>query len=567
MLKELRVRNFAIVEDGHLKIGAGMTAFTGETGAGKSLLFDAVTLLLGGKARSHLVRTDAASAEVEGVFDLSRDPAKKKLAAELGFDIEADDGDLLFIRREISSGGEAGRNRTWIQGKSATRAQLQNLLGGWVEVSGQHEFLRLGREDYILGVVDQYGSLREESREFEAAYDQHSALIEEFEKATAEQQDRASRIGYLSYLVEELEKAGVSPEAEQEEERLLTLRAKLGNFEKVQRGLETVRAQIDGSEGDEASAGALVRIQTATRELMNLSDFGEEFRQLATRLEQAEEVLSEFSLHLNKMASSLEADPESLEEAESRLSLLNRVKRKYAKEVAELVSMLGEAREELKRLENVDERISGLQTRLDKSQTNLDRLATRLHERRQQAAGALGKAWEKDLRQLGMKQARLNLEVSRLDAFRSTGFTRIESLFSANPGETLRPLGKVASGGELSRILLSLKHIVAGRSEIGIYLFDEVDAGIGGETAHAVAARLKGIAKDNQVVVVTHLAQIAATSHDQFRIQKVTEKGKTRTVIEKVTRDERTEEIARMLGDTGSRAAQKLAKELLGKNA
>lgn len=568
MLRELKVKNFAIVEDGRLQLGAGMTSFTGETGAGKSLLFDAVTLLLGGKARSHLVRTGASSAEVEGVFDLSKDSHKRSLAAELGFEIEEEDDHLLFVRREISGGNDAGRNRVWIQGRSATRSQLQQLLGDWVEVSGQHEFLKLGNEDYILGIVDQYGDLREEARLFEVAYEAHAQLLTGLEQAKSEQENRVHRAGYLRFQIEELEKAGISPEAAQEEERLLALRAKLGSLERVQRALDVARGNVDGFEsGDESSAGALARVQAAARELASLSDLGEEFRDLVVRLDQASEVLSDFSAAIGRIAASLEADPESLEAAESQLSQLNRVKRKYQSDVPALVEALASARAELERLESSEERVSDLQEKLVQSQEKLVKQARRLHARREESAVALAKSWEKDLKLLGMKQARLQLKVSELIECRSTGLSRVEALFTANVGEEPRPLGKVASGGELSRILLALKHIVAGRSEIGIYLFDEVDAGIGGETAHAVASRLRGIAKDNQVVVVTHLAQIAATSHEQFRIRKMTEKGKTRTVIEKMDREDRAEEIARMLGDTGSRAAQKLARELLAKNA
>ncbi|MBS1985478.1 MAG: DNA repair protein RecN [Bdellovibrionales bacterium] len=562
MLKELKVRNFAIVEDGRLEFDLGLTAFTGETGAGKSLLFDAVTLLLGGKARSQMVRTGANSAEVEGVFDLSQDDAKRALAAELGFEVDGDEGHLLFIRREISA-LDTAKNRVWIQGKSATRSQLQSLLGDWVEVSGQHEFLRLGREDYILHVVDQFGQLSGEADQFAKAFALHSELVTEFQTARTDHTQRATRIDFLRFQAEELERAGVGPDAALEEERLLSLRARLGNIDRIGRALESARRRLEGSDADGDAPGALTQLQSALRELGTLQELGEEFRELVVGLEQVESQLGEWASRVNRMAAQLEADPESLEQAESKLSLMMRVKRKYGREMAELGDMLAESRAELLRLENSDERLAELEARCESSKQALTKLADKLHARRVEAAAVLAKAWEKDLRALGMKQARLKLEVSRLADFRESGVTRVEALFSANAGESERSLGKVASGGELSRILLALKHIVAGRSEIGIYLFDEVDSGIGGETAHAVAARLRGIAEENQVIVVTHLAQIAAASHAQFRIRKVTEKGKTRTLISPIEDKERSEEIARMLGDTGSKAAQKLAKELL----
>jgi DNA repair protein RecN (Recombination protein N) len=561
MLRELRVKNFAIVEDGALELGAGMTAFTGETGAGKSLLFDAVTLLLGGKARAQLVRGGASHAEVEGLFDLSNDVTRRGLAAELGFAVEEDEGHMLVIRREISS-GEAAKNRIWIQGRSATRGQLQSLLGDWVEVSGQHEFLKLGRDQYILRLVDEYGGLSEDVAEFESLYAAHVALEEELAKARGEEESRATRMDYLRFQIEELDKAGIGASAAEEEQRSLALRAKLGSAEKIRRAFTALRAQIEG--GDEGADGALARVQAGVRELRPFADLDGEISALLAELESCEACLGDLSRRAEHYADNLEADPAALEDAESFLSRLSRIKRKHNKEVVELVDMAQSLREELHGLENIGERITDLTVRFEASAQRAWDCARQLHTRREQSARVFAKAWQKGVRALGMKHARLELAVAARDTLGALGMTEISALFSANPGESPQPLAKVASGGELSRILLSLKALVASRSEIAVYLFDEVDAGIGGETAHVVATRLREISKHNQVLVVTHLPQVAAKAHAQFRILKLTQRGRTRTLIESLGKPARVGEISRMLGGSSSKTAEKLARELLG---
>jgi DNA repair protein RecN (Recombination protein N) len=560
MLTELRVRNFAIVEDGALSLGRGMTAFTGETGAGKSLLLDAITLLLGAKARSNLVRFGSKSAEVEGVFDVSQDPDTSRRAEELGFGFEEGQEGLLFVRREISA--TDGKNRIWIQGRAATRAQLQELLGGWVEISGQHEFLRLGREDYVLGVVDQFGGLREEVRDFGEAFREYDELRSELAQLETEETQRASRLDFLQFQVEEFDKAGITADVGAEEERLASLRARLGSTERIRLALDSCRSLL---EGDGEGPGALASLGKVAKELRPLSAFGESFASALKCAEETESHASDLLDRTSQLLDSLEVDPEALESAEAKLSQLNRLKRKYNVDAAGLVEILEKARGELAAVQNSGPRLAALRAEIERRGQALAKSADALHSRRLKAAETMGKQWEADLRVLGMKQARFDLRVEKIDDFRLSGRSRVRALFSANAGQPPAPLEQVASGGELSRIMLALKHIVAGRSEIGVYLFDEVDSGIGGDTAHAVAARLRKIATDNQVLVVTHLAQVAAYGHVQFRISKLTEGGKTRTLVQPLAEIARPAEIARMLGGSESKAGLELAREMLVK--
>jgi len=565
MLVDLRVKNFAIVEDGTLNFSKGMMAFTGETGAGKSLLFDAITLLLGAKAKSDLVRTGATNAEVEGVFDLSAAPEQLQRLESLGFDVDPADGALLMVRREFSS-SDVSKNRIWIQGLSATRKQLQEVLGDLVEISGQHEFLKLGREDVILGLVDQYGGLKQDVEDFGDLFAQYDSIRDELEGLEKNEGHKEARRDFLKFQIEELEKSGIRPGLAENEKEWTALRTRLGSVEKIRVGLEKSLRALDGEEASEdAPASALSALALLTRELRVFESFGEDFKNYS---DSAEELLSraqDLSFQLRACSEKLDADPAALDEAETRLSHLQRLKRKYSVETDGLIDMLDSFKLEFSKLDNSEENLTRVRKSYLEIQKRVRARALELHVRRQKATEEMQKLWQKDIRLLGMPQALLKFEVTQHEEPQTRGMTRIQALFSANAGERLQPVGKVASGGELSRIMLALKNIVAGRSEVGVYLFDEVDAGIGGETAQRVAERLKTISRDNQVLVVTHLASIASFADSQFLIAKETHKGRTRTHIAPLSDKERPLEIARMLGESSSKAALQLANEMLKK--
>lgn len=564
MLRELKIKNFAIVEDQTLCFTEGMSAFTGETGAGKSLLLDAITLLLGAKARSDLVRQGAASAEVEGVFDISSDPNKKNTAIELGFEIEAEDGNLLFVRRELSA-SDPKKNRIWIQGRSATRPQLQSLLGSWVEVSGQHEFLRLNREEYILKIVDDYGELHEDIKIFQNFAEKHKQSLSQLTLLLEKERSREERLDYLRFQIEEFEKANISEDLLEEEPNLASLRERLANLERIKKVCELAFLYLDGwdSEDSQTSLGICGQLQKIQNEFKSFQNLGSDFEKVIRKLEDLLTLTQEIKSDTSYLQSQLQADPEELEKAEEKLTQLKRLKRKYGLDTAGLLNLLNRAKEECLELAHSTERINELKNQVDELQGLMTAKADHLHQLRKSAASELEKLWQNAIGSLGMKEARIHLEVTKTDSLKTNGMSRIEALFSANPGIEPKNLGKVASGGELSRILLALKQLVAGHNEVNVYLFDEVDTGIGGETAQIVGQKLRHLSSHNQVLVVTHLAQIAASAHTQFRIVKKVKGGKTRTSIEALDETNRVEEISRMLGATTSQAATKLAQELL----
>jgi DNA repair protein RecN (Recombination protein N) len=560
VLIELSVRNFAIVEDKTLYFKRGLAAFTGETGAGKSLLLNAITLLLGSKNQKDVVREGSESAVVEGVFNLSRHADKRRLLDELGF--SCDEDHLLVIKREISREGST-RNRIWIQGSLATRTQLQEILGDWIEVSGQHEFLRLNRESYVLDVLDDFGDLVE----LRSDYEEKLLLLKEAEKRwqelEAKSSDRLHLMDLRRYQIEEFAKAEISEETAGQEEEWARDRQRMASVEKI---LTAVDKALSLIRSDASDAPAMVQaLQAASQELRPFEQMDGDLARILEQLDQVRSVLMDAQADLESYSGRLELDPAKLNEVESKLSVLNRLKRKYAADTHGLMQKLAEAKEELRVLEKFETELEDLKREHGKVQASLRTLASDLHKRRCAAAVKMSKVWERNIRELGIPQTSFALVLRETEDFGAHGTSRIEAQFSANPGQPLRPLQKIASGGELSRILLALKQIISGRSEVCAYLFDEIDTGLGGETAHRVAATLRKISEQSQVIVVTHLAQIAAYASEHFSIAKRSNKSKTVTQIEFLDEAARTQEIARMLGASQSKAALALAQDLLKK--
>lgn len=558
MISQIRVSNFAIVEDGTIHLDGGMTCFTGETGAGKTLLLEAISLLLGSKASSDLVKENADFAEVEGLFDLSDDPQRIKQLETLGF--ESDDSTDLVVRREIA-GKNAKKNRIWIQGKIATRKQLQEILGDWIEVSGQHEFLKLASNDYLLATLDQFSGLREEAILYQNAYHTYLETQKELQRLNHLQSEHETKLDFIKFQIDELDKAGINKELASQELQLLEMRNRLGSVEKIKEVASKCLSLIDG---DDSNPGSLIQIQAVSRELRSIDKLSSNYSQLLKISEDCEVLLRELQREVERLSDSAEADPEALESAEQRLSQLSRLKRKYQKDTNELIEFRSHLEDQLRDLESSEERILDVQKQNTNQRKLLESLSQKLFERRSHAAKNFQTKWEQGIKELGINHASLVFNIIKTPELNSKAGVDVEVLFSANPGTRPLPLAKIASGGELSRLLLSLKHLVAGKSEVGVYLFDEVDTGIGGKTAQVVGERLRLISSSNQVLVVTHLAQIAAFANHHFSIEKSLVSGRMQTKIKKLSSKERPVEIARMLGGSESTSAQKLAKEMLG---
>lgn len=565
MLTTIRVKNFALVEDTELQLEEGLSVFTGETGAGKSLLLNAIVLLLGSRASSSWVRKGAQKAEVEGSFFLGRDPERVKRLHDLGFEIEDPKVDSLVVRREFSA-ADSSPNRIWIQGKAATRSQLQEALGDLIEVSGQHEFLRLNKSGYVLEVLDIVAGNARLRSQYMDSYMHYRMSIEELNQLLSLSYSEEA-IAFLKEEVAELSTLAQGKDLEslelqlERDSKILSQREKV--LEHISRAM-TLMDEGDGSEGLSPSIRSLSQnLQKECQKLLALAPD----EKLAEALSEFANKSEELSQHLNALSDKWADSSLNAEEILQSLSLIRKTKRKYQlSSGAEIVNILQKKQDELKLFESSLENKSRLEEEIEKTKKELKTLASKLSAERKKASQKLLQKWEKGVRDLGMPHAVFNLKLETLAEPGPAGQDSVELLFSSNKGHEMQALSKVASGGELSRILLALKECVAGSSgSVGVYLFDEVDTGIGGETAHSVGEKLHTLSRDSQVLVVTHLAQIAAFADTHLRVEKTHESESSRSQLHVLSEKDRLEELARMLGGHKIASAKKLASDLISR--
>jgi DNA repair protein RecN (Recombination protein N) len=536
VLVSLSVRNFAIVDRIEVEFGPGMTVLTGETGAGKSILIDALALVLGERGSSKVVRPGAQRAEFSASFDLADlDDARNWLA---GNELD-EDGDCL-IRRII---GADGRSRAFINGHAVTMQQLKDLGDFLLDIHGQHFHQSLTRKQVQRDLLDHFGGLDAEVEATAEAFARWQSLVQELENATGREAERASRIDLLRFQVDELAK--LAPEADEAAE-LATEQQRLKNSGRLADGAATALALI--TENDEANAAALVA--EALRQVESLVEYDASLAEVAEFLDAAGIQLNEATDALQRYAGSLDADPARRDWVEERLASLKTVARKHQVEPEELPGKLEAMQTELEALLSADERGKELEARVADAERQYMTKATKLSKRRHAAAAKFNTAVTEAMQGLGMPGGEFGVDLKTLDAAgaRASGIDTIEFLISANPGQPPEPLSRVASGGELSRMSLAIQVIASDGSRIPTLIFDEVDSGVGGGVAEMVGRRLCDLGTSRQVLCVTHLPQVAALAQHHLRIAKVTDGKATRTTARELGREERVEEIARMLG-------------------
>lgn len=559
MLASIRVKNFALVEDTELQLDQGLTVFTGETGAGKSLLLNAILLLLGNRASASWVRKGALKAEVEGQFVLNSDPERIEKLSEMGFELE-DPSDCLVVRREFGASDNVA-SRIWIQGKAATRSQLQAALGDLIEVSGQHEFLRLNKSSYILDILDSLSDDPEGLSLYRNVFQKYEALQEDLQKLN-ELKFSEESIEFLKLQIEELKDLVSFKNLLELEDDLEKKAKQLSSREKILEQLQSCLSLLQGSGENSFGLSDLVRsLDKESRKLCALVGRDE----LLQKIEDLNDLLSEIEEEVESLNLKWSDDSLQSEEILVTLSRLRRAKRKYQVQNAlELKEIYDQKLSELKGLEEVDSKKHHLEKQIKNLKAELERKAQEISLERKKVSEKLISRWEKSVRELGMPHATFSLRFEKSSELSFKGVDEIELYFSSNRGHELMPLSKVASGGELSRILLSLKECVASKVSVGVYLFDEVDTGIGGETAHIVGKKLARLASSSQVLVVTHLAQIAAFANEQVRVEKTDDsESSTKSVLKVLSNSERLEELARMLGGQKMTSARKLAEDMV----
>ncbi len=533
MLLNLTITNFAIIDRLEVQFDEGFNVLTGETGAGKSIILDAFGLLLGDRARPDLVRAGASEATVEALFDLSGQEDIRQSFADAGFCVDEE----LVLRRVVQSGG---RSRAYINGGMATLSQLQPLTELLVTVCGQHEHQSLLQRNEHLVILDRHGSLDEQLRVYRDSHRAMQRVAQQLERLEDAERDRQQRLDFLRHQSDEIGAAQLSPD---EEEALLAERLLLQNAERLtaitQGGYE---ALYDGN-------GAVCEILGGlTSDLQSVAEIDKELGSLAETVQRSLFELEDVSMQLRSYLGRIAFEPNRLETIEERLTVLTRLKRKYAPSLSEILSLKDDFDREVEELETAGATKGTLADELVflADQTRL--LGEALSASRRQNAQQLETTLLGELADLAMSGASFGVAFTPLTQPGYDGLERIEFMVSLNPGEPLMPLAKVASGGELSRLMLALKRLAPEANSVPTVIFDEVDAGIGGAAATAVGRKLQAVSQSSQILCVTHLPQVAAFADHHHRVIKREVEGRTLTAMECLVGDERVQEMARMLG-------------------
>ncbi len=536
MLQSLAVSNFAIVDRIEVDFGPGMTVLTGETGAGKSILIDALGLVLGERGSARVVREGAKRAEFSAEFDLCDLPAARDWLS----DNELDQDNECLVRRVI---GADGRSRAFVNGQAVTMQQLKALGDFLVDIHGQHFHQSLTKKAVQRDLLDHFGGHTDDVDRTRAAFREWRELAEELEMASTREADRASRMDLLKFQIDELEKLG--PDACEPAE-LTAEQQRLRNSGRLLEGSQQALASI--SERDDGNAVAL--LSDAARAVDSLVEFDESLGEVSEYLDAASIQLTEAIDALQRYVGSLDADPARREFVEERLASLKAVARKHQVEPSALPEALEAMQAELEQLLSADERGRELEAAVMLAEERYVDFAKKLSKKRRDAARAFDAAVTDAMQGLGMPGGVFTASLGDLpmDSAREAGLDDVEFLISANPGQPPAPLSRVASGGELSRMSLAIQVIASDGSKIPTMIFDEVDSGVGGGVAEMVGRRLKDLGLTRQVLCVTHLPQVASLASAHFRIAKVSDGKATRTTAETLGHDERIDEVARMLG-------------------
>ena len=550
MLVELHIRDYAVVDDLTLSLGPGLNALTGETGAGKSIIIGALSLLLGERASSDVVRTGAEKASVEAVFDLERLPAVRERVEDLGFRLE--DG-LLILRREVAA---AGRNRAWVGGSPTTAGVVGELGSSLVDLHGQHEHQTLLRARDQVTILDAYGASTALAKEVARRYRVLQALKDQLEEREEQQRIVEAREDFLRFQLNEIDEASLEPG---EDDRLEVEMGRHEHSEELARATQALNADLYSSEG-----AVTDRLAEAKNILSRLVGFDISLRSEAERVDEALHLVSDVARALGDYATAVEFDPGRLEEVRVRLDRIFRLKRKYGPELADVLETAQRVRTELYAHDEAENDLARIREEIRVSEAELLSEAAVLSTERRRAATELGVAVSEALPDLGLVGGKFEVKLTVSDALSASGAESVEFVVSPNTGFNLMPLARIASGGELSRIMLALKAILASVDEVPVLVFDEIDSGVGGAVASSVAVKLARVAEAHQVFVVTHLPQVASRADAHLVVEKRVDTDITTAVVRHLNEDSRVHEIARMLGgDAESDASREHARELL----
>ncbi len=555
MLTALRISNFALIDELSLELSQGFHVLTGETGAGKSIIVDAIALLMGGRASTEHIRAEADEAVLEAALTLpASGPITDRLRAN---DVVGPHDTEIIVRRVLS---RSGRNRIYLNGNLAPLHLLQSLAGTLIDIHGQHEQQSLLAPQAQLDVLDAFGHLKGLRAEYGSLYEVWKGCQRDLEEATRAADSRSEREDLLRFQSRELEEADFQPG---EEETLTIERGRLSHSRRLAELAEMAYAVL--YEGDSTVLGGLGSVGQHLRELRQIDP---RMKELGDLSDTAMVQLREVAARLRDYRQELQEDPERLGRVEDRLALIQRLKKKYGGSMDALLARAQELKQEIEALTNADTHLAELKNRVSREGGRVQELAQRLSEGRKGAAAKLDHRVKQELGALRMDRTRFQTELASdrdMTALGPVGWDRVEFLFSANQGEPLLPLARVASGGELSRMMLAMKTVLAETDHVPVLIFDEVDAGVGGAVAAVMGKRLRALARYHQVFCITHLPQIAAQAESHFVVEKEVAKKRTVTRVRRLEAKARQEEVARMLGGLAiTKAMRDTAADMLG---
>ena len=568
MIETLSIRNIALIDELDLELASGLNIFTGETGAGKSVILRSIGLVLGERVSADIVREGADFAKVEaGVAPHDQHPMWH---TDFAFSDVLDPSDAVILSRRISANG---RSRCHINGRLVNLGQLQDLGALLVDIHGQHEHQSLFRTQTHLRLLDDFGGCSDARQHVSKVHARLQALQQESAELTQTLKASEREKDLLEFEIKELAAADLE---EGEDEALATEARLLNNAEELFQSARRVYALLDGDTSASSNASALERLKDAAKTLIKLSELDDSLSEVHDRLETSLYELEDIALHIRQYADTVEFNPMRLDEVTDRLALIGKLKRRYGNSISEILTYHAEAEQKLQTLQFGSEKQESLQSEIHKTIQEAQHLCLALSAKRLHIAKQLSKQIEKELRTLGMDKAEFQASVQHIAdergpfqiegaryGFRSHGMDDVEFLIAPNVGSEARPISKIASGGEISRIMLALKTVLVQVDEIPTLLFDEIDSGIGGKVADVVGRKLKELAEFAQVICITHLPQIARFADRHFRVDKDVVGDRTLITAKPLTPEEQVNEIARMHGGEETEIGLAHARELL----
>lgn len=540
MLENLHVKNFALIKEADVDFTDHLNILTGETGAGKSILLGSMNLALGGRMSKDMIRHGASEALVELVFSEERKEILDKLAC---LDIYPEDQKIIISRRCTAG----GRTSAKVNGANVTLSALKSAVSLLLDIHSQHENQSLVDKAKHLEILDQYGHEEEKQLHMQLGetYDRYSEICVKIKQLEIPEEQRLREQAFLAYEIEEIENAHMK---EGEEEELEEIYRTAKNSSNIMEGLTSVLGMLDDSSSTASSQTASDLLLHSMRVLHQIQKFDSGLSELSGELEELESLFNQFVSDVRSYLDGVSCDPGKVEEMEKRLNLIRSIKARYGNSIEEIEEYYRKIKEKYNQYEEYETVMQSLKTEKKQFEQELEELSGRLSEARKITAASLSEKIIEALKELNFLDVRFYVEFRRLPYFTRHGYDEAEFMISTNPGQECRPLGKTASGGELSRIMLAIKSVMADKDQIGTLIFDEIDTGISGRTAQKVSEKLAAIAKDHQVLCITHLPQIAAMADSHFKIEKFTDGTITTTTIVSMNEKDSVNELARMLG-------------------